>query len=71
MTGRVVKAPTKLRLLRCARCGETIYGRPCGAKVGDICNGQIPAEYVGPWWRRTLIRDCPGVFEAVGIISLA
>ena len=63
------RAPVKLELFRCDRCGETIYGLPHHVQAGDICNAPIPAEYVGPWWARMLIRTCPGTFVKMGMLS--
>lgn len=63
------RAPVKLTLYRCNRCFETLYGTPNGVADGDICNAPIPAEYVGPWWARMLIRTCPGTFVKMGMLS--
>ena len=65
----VSRGPSKLKLYRCNRCSETLYGEPNGVQAGDICNAPIPAEYVGPWWARMLIRTCPGTFVKMGTLS--
>jgi hypothetical protein len=58
-----------LDLLRCSRCGLTIYGPPNGAKEGERCNAAV----IGEWdrWAGILMTRCLGTFQSMGKLVAA
>lgn len=58
-----------LELLRCSRCGLTIYGPPNGAREGERCEAPI----IGEWdrWAGILMTRCRGTFQSMGALVTA
>ena len=56
-----------MALLRCARCGSTLYGPPNSIEAGDRCDAPMIAEF----FPGVLVyKECFGRFEAVGRITV-
>lgn len=56
-------------LVRCDRCGLTLYTVPNGIKPGDRCGSPTVAEWHR--YRGLLMTTCWGTFAPAGTISLA
>ena len=49
-----------LELVRCDRCGWTLYAKPHGIVVGEPCHRRIPGEFSPEGFYFT---SCPGTFR--------
>lgn len=58
-----------LELVRCDRCGTTLYAKPNGIIPGDRCNAEVIAEW--HQWRGLLMTQCFGSFVLLGKLAAA
>jgi hypothetical protein len=60
-----------LELVRCDRCGVTLYAKPHGVSAGEMCCAPIPGEYIveGATWTGEIMLRCSGTLVSLGRIT--